>query len=462
MRNGRFFEILFLCGLHALWILSLSIPAYAASERTAVTVITSFPSSFYEPFREGFEAAQDRYRLRILNKKTSAAVAHVLEPSRQPVDVFWASAPDAFEVLAAAGRLARLTPREIDAPSHIARYPIDDPAGAYLGFALAGYGLVWNEDYLHQAHLSAPQRLEDLRQPAYHGHLGICAPSRSGTTHLMVETVLQKLGWEEGWATWLEIGGNLATITARSYGVSDGVAKGRFGIGITIDFLGRSAGSLEGPTRFAYPADNVFLPASVAIVEDAPNRPGAEAFIDFLLSQQAQRLLLRPDILRLPILPSLYDEAPAGYTNPYAATASSTQRDFVFDAALSGRRYELVNLLFDELITYRLYELQKAWAAIHEAEARLRQHPNADAERLVAQARERASALPITAEEAADPAFTDGLRRQPRGVPVSARQARLEAEWRTFARENLEIATGLAEIALGKIEASAPGPELRP
>jgi ABC-type Fe3+ transport system substrate-binding protein len=53
----------------------------------------------------------------------------------------------------------------------------------------------------------------------YFNHLVISAPSRSGTTHLTVETILQAYGWEKGWALLLNAGGNMGSITDRSFGV---------------------------------------------------------------------------------------------------------------------------------------------------------------------------------------------------------------------------------------------------
>ncbi len=64
-------------------------------------VVTSFPASLYEPFRRAFEAKEPGFRLRMLNRKTTAAIAMVAG-GRFEADVFWASAPDAFEVLRAA------------------------------------------------------------------------------------------------------------------------------------------------------------------------------------------------------------------------------------------------------------------------------------------------------------------------------------------------------------------------
>lgn len=416
----------------------------------AVTVLTSFPESFYEPVREAFEATHPQWRLRIVNTKTTAAISQLQERGDDGVDIFWASAPDAFEVLKAAKRLQIIAPRPTGAPPTVGNQPINDPDGAYLGFALSGYGLLWNQRYLDRYGLPTPKRWEDLRRPVYARHLGITAPSRSGTMHLMVETVLQMQGWERGWATWLEIAGNLATVTARSYGVADGVAKGRFGVGLSIDFLGQSAG-MEEDLRFAYPADSLFLPASVALLRGAPNPDGAGAFIDFLLSPAGQALLVRPDIQRLPVRPDSYAAAPAGYPDPYRTETGDDL--FLFDRALSGARYELVNLLFDELVTFRVKTLNRVWQLIHEGEARLSALYSSDshepvAAELLRAARAAATAVPVSAAEAADPAFSMALRRPARGLPVSSRQAELEAAWRAFSRQQLDEALALSERAL--------------
>ena len=440
--------------LAAVLLLVPLVPPDAAAgrdARAAVTVLTSFPSGFYEPVRDAFEAAQPDWRLRVVNTKTTAAISQLQDRADDGVDVFWASAPDAFEVLKAARRLEPVAPRPTGAPPTVGNQPINDPDGAYLGFALSGYGLLWNQRYLDRHGLPTPKRWEDLRRPVYARHLGITAPSRSGTMHLMVETVLQMQGWERGWATWLEIAGNLATVTARSYGVVDGVAKGRFGAGLSIDFLGHSSGPGQEDLRFAYPADSLFHPASVALLRGAPNPDGARAFIDFLLSPAGQALLVRPDIQRLPVRPDTYAAAPAGYPDPYRTETGDDL--FLFDRALSGARYELVNLLFDELVTFRVKTLNRVWQLIHDGEARLSALYGTDGHEPVAAdllraARAAATAVPVSAAEAADPAFSLALRRPARGLPVSSRQAALEAAWRAFSQRQLDEALALAERAL--------------
>ena len=327
-----------------------------AARAAEVVVVTSFPSSFYEPFRRAFEAREPGIRLRMLNRKTTAAISMVGDGRFDAADVFWASAPDAFEVLAARDKLAPLErPVALKRPD-VGGFPVDDPGGLFRGFTISGYGITWNRALLGQAGLQPPSSIAELVDPRYRGMVAMSAPSRSGTTHLMVETVLQRQGWRAGWETWLGIAGNLATVTARSFGVSSGVVGGRFAIGLSIDFLGRGGDQAQA-VGFAYPKENVFLPGSIAVLRGARQPEEARRFAAFVLGEEGRRLVADPRIGRHPVMaadgswptPDLFD------------LAAQTGTGFRLDAKLSGQRYELVNLLFDELITERLARLQRFW-----------------------------------------------------------------------------------------------------
>ncbi len=428
--------------------------AALAQARTTLTIVTSFPAGFYEPVQEAFEAARPDIRLRIVNRKTTSAVTTILDRSREQADIFWASSPDAFEALARAGRLERL-PEGFPRGGRIGVHPIDDPGGRYAGFAISGYGIVWHADYLSERDLPAPASIAALGDPAYRGHIVMTTPSRSGTTHLMVESVLQQAGWEKGWATWMEIGGNLATIVARSYGVGAAVAQKRVGIGLSIDFLGRTRDA-SVPLRFAYPEENVFLPVSVAILDGARNRAAAEAFVAFLVSAQGQRLLTSPRVGRLPSDPAAYADARPDAGNPFEIVAAGGA-DGAFDVALSAQRYELLNLLFDEAITFRLPALQETWAQLHAVEAAIAGAGRADAAAMAAEARRLLGAVPVTESDTRDPAFSEDLRRVPWGVAPSLRQAALVATWRAFLDDNLSRAREKLDAAQALLRQPAPG-----
>ena len=175
-----------------------------------VTVVTSFPKELTQAYKTAFEKANPGIKLEILNKNTVQGIAYVRElPAGQRPDVFWASAPDAFEVLGGQKLLDNVADLvNKAAPTKVGNYPINDPQGLYLGQALAGYGLMWNTRYMNAHKVPAPKEWADLIKPEYFGHVSISSPSRSGTTHLTVETILQGEGWEQGWAPMLQIAGN--------------------------------------------------------------------------------------------------------------------------------------------------------------------------------------------------------------------------------------------------------------
>jgi ABC-type Fe3+ transport system substrate-binding protein len=427
-----------------------ALSAGAASANEKIMVITSFPDSMTGPIEAGFEAANPQFDLEVLNKKTSAGVKFIQEiAGANTADIFWASAPDAFEVLKSDGLLADVTIKSEGIPDKIGAYPMNDPDGKYYGFAGAGYGIMWNERYLKANGLEPAAEWDDLAKPEYHGHVGMSAPSRSGTTHLTVETVLQGDGWEAGWAKWKRIAGNFSTVTERSFGVPDGVNTGNFGLGIVIDFFGFSSKASGFPVDFQYPTITALVPANVAVVENAPNEAGAIAFIEYLLTPEGQEVLLDPAIMRLPINPSTYANAPEGFPNPFEdSTIGATVK---FDVAKSGARYNLVNSMFDVMITYRLDDLRDTVAAIQKAEAIHADGNNAAAKAKIAEARALVDANPIDEAKSLDAEFAAIFtkKRKKATDKVGERQAEVEARWDAMVVENYAKAKALAVEAAG-------------
>ena len=336
-------------------------------------------------------------------------------------------------------------------PSKVGSYPINDPDGFYTGFAAAGYGMMWNTRYLKANKLPAPKEWIDLTKPIYFGHTGMSAPSRSGTTHLTVETILQGDGFDKGWAKMKNISANFKTVTARSFGVPDGVNSGDFGIGIVIDFFGLSSIGGGFPVEFAYPTITTLVPANIGVIKNAPNSANAKLFIDFLLTPEGQTILLDPKIRRLPVNPETYSKAPKDFPNPFKD--SSIGAAVKFDVLLSKGRYNLVNSLFDVMITYRLDDLRAAMSAIYKAEKALGNKNNPKAKKLIADARALISKSPITEAQANDPAFNKIFkksRKKSKDIEKYAgtRQAEVEAEWDKQVVSNYSQAKQKAEEAL--------------
>lgn len=430
---------------------SIALAAGFASTAIAgtVTVVTSFPKELTGIYKAAFEKANPSIKLEILNKSTTQGIAYVRElPAGQRPDIFWASAPDAFEVLVGQNLLANIADQANKAvPAKVGNYPINNPQGLYLGQALAGYGLMWNTRYLAANKVPAPSQWADLMKPVYFNHTAMSAPSRSGTTHLTVETLLQGEGWDKGWSQLLQIGGNSAAITERSFGVPDGVNNGQFGVGLVIDFFGLASKYSGFPVEFVYPDVTAVVPANIALINGSKNAEEAKKFISYSVSLEGQQLLLDPKISRLPILPAsaMGGKVPAGYPDPFEIAKRAKVN---FNSDLSETRYNVVSSLFDQTITFRHKELQAATKAIHDATAALLKKPNPKGQALLKQARDLAFSPVVGSRLAGDKDFLALFTANKKDAAANKQVTGLEDRWNAHARENYEGARSLAEQAL--------------
>lgn len=436
--------------------LALSFAVLAAAsiaQAGTVTILTSFSKDVTDTYRKAFEARNPGIKIEVLNKNTTAGIAYVRETTvDQRPDVYWVSDPGAFEVLSRDKLLAKAPELANPAiPAKIGNYPINDPEGMYFGQAISGYGIMTNKRYMAANKLPAPKEWADLTKAVYFGHVAVSSPSRSGTTHLTVETILQGEGWEKGWSQLLQIAGNCAAITDRSFGVPDGVNNGQFGIGLVIDFFALAGRYAGFPVDFVYPTVTSVVPASIGLVAGGKNPDEAKKFIAFTLSMEGQQLLFEPKVSRIPVLP--YSVAglkiPGDYPNIYDIARKSKVQ---FSADLSDDRYAVVTSLFDQMITFRLKELQAATKAIHEAERKLAAKPNAQAGELLKRARSFAYAPLVDERNIKDKQFLDLFRKNKKDVEVARQLTGMEELWNSKARANYARAEELAREAVALIK----------
>ncbi|WP_234464075.1 ABC transporter substrate-binding protein [Paracoccus caeni] len=295
--------------------------------------MTSYQADVVDPMLDAFWRSHPDIRIRVLNKNTNAAVDEVLAGNDRRFDLFWASAPEAFVVLDSAGRLADLG------------------YGPYTDFALSAVGWAWRVP--HDG--PVPQEWNDLLDPTFAQGIAMSHPMRSGTMHSLLETILQDRGWQAGWAWILELGGQLNTISARSFGVLEGVESGDFDIGLTIDFLGLTHDGLA----FRYGRPVILIPARIAALQGGTEPEAAKAFVDFVLSPEGQRILLRPDIRRIPVDPDIRAELLE--TLDPAVTAALNFSWSSYDPELAARRYWQVKQLFEAFVARDLILRRDLW-----------------------------------------------------------------------------------------------------
>ena len=437
--------------IYLLTLVITTLPAYALTtdqQPRHLTILTSYPPEFYQPFIKRYKALHPAVQIQVLNKKTTAAVEEIEKGNTRKFDLFWSSSLDAFGILKKTGKLQYSGYKMSDRTLAIGDTPLHDPEGYFYSFALSSVGFMWNTHFLEENALPVPTSWLSLSDPVYYGHLAMSTPSRSGTTHLIVESILQSMGWQGGWAYLLRTSGNLATVTARSFSVPEGIISGRFGIGFVIDFLAQGQKSIHANINFLYAEPTLLMPAGIGLLRNGENGDEAVTFIDFLLSPDGQKLLLEPTINRLPVIADLY--TPSGPSPPELISLIQQGKTRPYDTELSRIRYNLVNTLFDQLITYRLLERRRIWKKLIELE-QLRPADQEMFDTVKKAVVSLVSAVPVSEEESSNQAFSALFSVTAETALKSEHDRQQLQAWDDFVTENFRQAQALLDNAWQKM-----------
>ena len=298
------------------------------------------------------------------------------------LDVGWGGGPSLFDDLDGEGLVAPMTDAgllstigEID--DDIRGEPLKrlDEQGrpVWVAAAISSFGFIINYNVLNEYNLTEPSLWEDLGSTALAKILPkpavAFARALQSTSHTRIyEIILQKFGWDDGWA----LLGRL-TANGRPYSGSvealTGVQTGECPIGIGIDFYGFS-------TEIQFPGTKYVLPFNESIVNGDPicllstsqHPEAAQAFIEFVLSVEGQKIWLVPEISRMPVredvfrteegqtrldLYSNYNTTISNIGIPFEewrSTAVLFSLKYYFDAIFADSHAELVRV-WDELVS---------------------------------------------------------------------------------------------------------------
>jgi iron(III) transport system substrate-binding protein len=159
-----------------------------------------------------------------------------------------------------------------------------DPDKTYFGSKLITTGIAVNT-----AAQTRPVSFADLAKPEYKGQLTMPSPLYSGAAAIMLGTMASRpdLGWSYfeklKAADTVAVRGNGAVLTA--------VANGEKSYGILVDFMAFNAKAKGSPIDFVFPAEgSPAVTEPVAILKTTQNATAARAFVDFILSDEGQKL----------------------------------------------------------------------------------------------------------------------------------------------------------------------------
>ena len=168
--------------------------------------------------------------------------------------------------------------------------------GYCTNYTIDGSVLLVNKDLLAEAGVTV-NGYADLLQEALKGKIASADPASSSSAFCQLTNMLLAMGGYESEEAWqyvedLFVGQEVA-ITSGSSAVYKGVYNGEYAVGLTYEdpcatLIKDGATNIE----VIYPVEGtVFLPAQIGIIKNAKNVEEAKAFVDFMLSEEAQIFL---------------------------------------------------------------------------------------------------------------------------------------------------------------------------
>lgn len=386
-------------GAISLAILILLGPAPLRAEDARIIVVTSFPEELATRYEQEFEKRNPALHVQFVWKQSRDALAELSKPDQGGADVYWAPTVANFALLKERGTFGEIKVDRTALPGKLGNQQISDPDGRFEAFDVAGYGVVVNAPLAAKEGLPLPQGWRDLANPDYARRLVMPVPAKVGFSPALYDIFLQSEGWDAGWSILSEMAGEAELLDQGALPTAQ-VREGKAVFGLTIDFFAVSAKANGAPVEMIYPARTAFLPAHVAVMAATKHPAAAQAFVDFVLSKEGQRLMMARDSMRHPARPDAYDDAPAALVDPFKLPAAVILE---YDFEIGRRRPPLVTLLFDLALVENHAENAALWRAIHAAEKKEGKNgPNAGA---LTEARRLASLVPVGAAEARDAAF---------------------------------------------------------
>jgi len=258
--------------------------------------------------------------------KTTGLVQRLLDEKDRPrADAWWSSEPLGTIWLAREGVLAEHTPGALAAGRP------DALNARAKWFIIPGRARVIAYSTSRIKPGDVPQLPRDLALPAWKGRVGMARP-QFGTTRSHMGALVAIAG-EPGLRSWL---GAMKNNGVRLYdgnaSVVRAIAQGEIDAGLTdsddVYAAARNGWAVamraEAPDTNDVPSGlpsigTIVLPNTVGLVAGGPNRAAGEALVDFLLSEEVERMLASHESRHIPVRDVLAKEFAANSVAPPAA-----------------------------------------------------------------------------------------------------------------------------------------------
>ena len=222
---------------------------------------------------------------------TGEVQAKIEEENGNPsADVWFGGTTDPYNVCASEGLLEAY---EAKNASHLTSDMYRDAQGRWYGIYKGILGFMVNTDELTRRGLEAPQDWKDLLKPEYQGLIWLSNYNTAGTAKLVINTMIQKYGHDEGIQYLVDLDKNIEVYTKSGSGPSKNVGTGECVIGIGFLHDGITQINDNGYTniQLIVPSSGTsFEIGATAIFKGAAHPNAAKLWVEYALSPECVNL----------------------------------------------------------------------------------------------------------------------------------------------------------------------------
>ncbi|MDF2725141.1 MAG: transporter substrate-binding protein [Paenibacillus sp.] len=163
-----------------------------------------------------------------------------------------------------------------------------DKEGHFFGYSASALGIVYNTKLVK----TAPKEWEDLAKEEWKGKVNIPDPALSGSALDFITGYLSVKG-EPGWSLFEQFKKNgMAQAGANQEALDPVITGAKSVVAAGVDYMAYQAKVAGEPIDIVYPASGtVISPRPASIMKTSKNVDNAKAFIDYLLSDEAQKMV---------------------------------------------------------------------------------------------------------------------------------------------------------------------------
>lgn len=285
-----------------------------------VVIYADYSANVAQPFFDNFSKETGIKVVAVYGSMGDLVGKLVASKSSPQADVLFGGAPSAYIGAANQGVLMSYEPPELkNYSAYINNHALYDVNWTWYSFTYNILGIVVNTNMINQS--MYPHSWWDLIKPEYKGKIVIENPTTSTTTglgffSLIYQIYIQEYGMPAATTHFEQYVSALLNNTVPPIAPDDEHAEtivGQGTGGITVDWINGPVlyHNLDGyPLIPIFVNQNILGPTAMGIINGAPHLSAAEAFVNWVFSQQGQSLLpaifLKPSIMSYNITPPPY------------------------------------------------------------------------------------------------------------------------------------------------------------